>query len=108
MIYVILGCNTTAAQVFAVTSSRESGTFGASWNEEASIGYQTLLANNISHLLNVSVVLAEWNLAITAVLDSIAPVGEMSLLLPSVFANNLTQLRIVYFGNSNYKMSLFR
>jgi hypothetical protein len=105
---VIIGCNTTAAQAFAVTSSRESGTFGASWNEESIIGYQTLLSNNINQALNVSAVLAEWNLAVTAVISLIAPVGEMSLFLPSVFANNLTQLRIVYFGTSLHEMSLFR
>jgi len=32
------------------------------------------------------------------VLGLIAPPGEMSLLLPSVFANNLTTLRLAYFG----------
>ena len=50
--------------------------------------------------LNVSAVLEEWVIAAEVVLGLLAPPGQMSVFLPSVVANNLSSLRIIYFGTS--------
>jgi hypothetical protein len=90
-------CNTSAGQVVALSSSRETTPYSTSLNVYETSTYQQLLVNNTGPL-NISAVLAEWTQAAALVFDLIVPVGKISILSPSVVANNLSDIRLGFVG----------
>src|SRR5579859_4515497 len=88
-----------------MTTSRESGSFGSSFNLEETTGFAALLQNETAQL-NITEVVAQWSLAMEVVLGVLAPPGFMSTFLPSVTANNLSSIRIAYFGEQRRREGL--
>jgi hypothetical protein len=84
-------CNTTAAQSFAVQTSRQD--LGLPVNGGPA-GWEAALQTGDIHAL--------WYRIATAVANIFFPAGQLSVLLPSVAFNGYSSIRIAFYGISIY------
>lgn len=87
-----MACNTSAQQYLVAKSWRtEPNTLSTNYLLSAKFG----LNSDISHARNL---LGVWVAIENLILQLLAPIGERSLLLPSLGLNDLSMLQLSYYG----------
>ena len=89
-----VSCNTSAGQSILIrTSDSQEGEDATNYD-----AIPLMLQTSVGANYNESTVTGQWGILLQVALRILAPVGFNSVFLPSVVSNNLSSIRIAYYG----------